>query len=279
MAKLGKDKFYRCFNLVSKHQSLFLDKDDAAEELIDMCDNNKQFELLDELLTRFYYMDEDIYNLILNDIANHIKDNGYSSIDTTILAMAHNRESDSSQAVLDDLKIPLAECGRKFRMVSRFDQIRKEYKRGARNFIVIDDFIGTGNTCINHFNDYLKDKLENANIEFCFVAGMKEGIDNCINQGIRVYCPWIMGKGITDHYSDKTKDEKINEMLQLEAKLAKKINDTNLVDYSLGYGKTESLFCRVRKNIPNNVFPLFWWKQYSNNNKRKPLFHRIQNGY
>ena len=43
--------------------------------------------------------------------------------------------------------------------------------------------------------------------------------------------------------------------------------------------ESEALFCRKSKNVPNNVFPIFWWKRYADNSDRKTLFIRSQSGY
>lgn len=50
-------------------------------------------------------------------------------------------------------------------------------------------------------------------------------------------------------------------------------------EYHLGYGQAESLFCRKNKNVPNNVFPLMWWKGYADHTHRNTLFVRLQEGY
>ena len=55
--------------------------------------------------------------------------------------------------------------------------------------------------------------------------------------------------------------------------------DCENCEHHLGYGQAESLFCRKNKNVPNNVFPLMWWKQYADHTHRNTLFVRLQEGY
>ena len=52
-----------------------------------------------------------------------------------------------------------------------------------------------------------------------------------------------------------------------------------LKDNNFGYNHAEALYCRKYGNIPNSVFPIFWWKQYKDGSPRSPLFVRVQHGY
>ena len=116
-----------------------------------------------------------------------------------------------------------------------------------------------------------------ANVFFVLVAGMDDAIQKLRDQGISIFCYYQMIKAISNFYSNGIEIKQL--MGDLESKLAFQIDKTNLQDYSLGYKKTEAIFVRKNKNIPNNVFPIFWWKAYRDGSKRKTLFCRVQNGY
>ena len=46
--------------------------------------------------------------------------------------------------------------------------------------------------------------------------------------------------------------------------------------YKFGYEKSESLFVLENSNIPNNVFPVFWWPfNLEGERKRITIFKRL----
>jgi len=49
-----------------------------------------------------------------------------------------------------------------------------------------------------------------------------------------------------------------------------------LNQYHLGRKESESLFWIRNRSIPNNVFPIFWWKLNKKKSSRKPLFHHAK---
>ena len=79
-------------------------------------------------------------------------------------------------------------------------------------------------------------------------------------------------KGISDFYHEEDLEIKKNIMLTLESKLLKGRKS----DYfPFGYKKSESLFSIESYNIPNNVFPIFWWEK-TENGYRNTMFKRVQ---
>lgn len=111
------------------------------------------------------------------------------------------------------------------------------------------------------------------------MAGMKWAIDRCHRKAVALYCPWQMKKAISEEYASEIREGKCSTMKQLEGYLAESINSIQLREHSFGYHQAEAVFCRRMHNIPNSVFPLFWWKLYKDGSIRKTLFERIQNGY
>lgn len=61
-------------------------------------------------------------------------------------------------------------------------------------------------------------------------------------------------------------------MRTIEGKLSQSHNYRALP--SLGYGELQVALSIESKNTPNNVFPIFWWKYYSNYTVRDVLLHR-----
>lgn len=57
--------------LQQRQRAMLKDRDDVLLELYKLCDNDRQVELLKDLITRFDFFDEDIYNLALIEIVNY----------------------------------------------------------------------------------------------------------------------------------------------------------------------------------------------------------------
>ena len=256
-------------------------KEEALSQLYKLCDNDIQADLLKDLIIRFNCFDEEIYNLILTSIAKYIISLGYPPDETAIVAFAPNHEADSSQVMLQYLKVVMGMEGMPYPItINRFDRISKAYhKQNIRHFIAVDEFIGSGRTIINRNDFFQKLGLTSATIDFCIMAGMNEAIEIVKKEGISLHVEYDIKKGISQYYNGDKLITYTEEMRKLEAKLAKKINGTLLTDYNFGFGRAESLFTTLHGNIPNNVFPVFWWKIDSNQNKRVTLFTRVQDGY
>jgi hypothetical protein len=122
-------------------------------------------------------------------------------------------------------------------------------------------------------------KFPKATIDFCIMSGMEEAQSKLRAQGINVNIINLMQKGISDYFQGEELNIYIDSMNKLESKLADKIGRTKLSEHSFGYRRSESLYYKFNGNIPNNVFPLFWWKEYSGNRQRNTLFTRVQEGY
>ena len=83
---------------------------------------------------------------------------------------------------------------------------------------------------------------------------------------------WLL-KGISEMAPEDKKERYISEMLSLESKLSWKDKQHNL--YSLGYKQSETLFSIESTNVPNNVFPIFWWKHLAYGNERSTILRRL----
>ena len=58
-----------------------------------------------------------------------------------------------------------------------------------------------------------------------------------------------------------------------EAHLKPKIGKMKLKNYFLGYGESEALYFSEEYRVPNNVFPIFWWRlALDGESSWKPMF-------
>lgn len=280
MVKLSKLEYDWIFSLQKRQKTMLKGKEESLLELYRICDQDFQRNLLRDLLIEFHCFDDDIYNLALIEMSRYIINLGFPKEETAIVALCHDSNADSSQALLQDIKVPLARLsGTTYKTINRFDKIQKYYNQGYRYFIGIDEFTGSGDTIVNRYDDFIRQKFNDAVINFCIMAGMVHARKRIENNNIPINIVYLMKRGISDHYKNGDLENNIQGIHNLEDKLAAKIGITSLSDYHLGYKQSESLFTRLNRNVPNNVFPIFWWKAYSSNNNRLTLFDRIQDGY
>ena len=282
MDEITKAEIRFITELTKRQKFMLSEKQETLRELFYLCDTDEQRSLMHQLITDFYLMEDSVYNLCIFKIADCIMQTGLQDSDIVIMAMCSDHNLDSSQEVAKDIVFALAMKGwAQVKSCNRVDRFMKYYAMGYRHFFVVDDFIGSGHTLFTRSDNFKHQLKDNPyDLRFFFVAGMEDAVNNCINRGEQVYCSFIMKKAITSKFLDKADIEKYSKaMNDLEDKLADTVNATVLNDFRFGYRSSEAIFSRHNKNIPNNVFPIFWWKAYKNNSKRDTMFMRIQDGY
>lgn len=280
MIKFSQIEYNWILSLQRRQKTMLNGKDESLLELYRLCDEDTQRNLIRDLLIKFDCFDDEIYNLALIEMSRFIINLNYPQDKVAIVALCHDSSADSSQAILDDIKVPLAKLsGFSYKTINRFDKIKKAYNQGYRHFIGIDEFTGSGSTIENRFNDFVRNNYNGSTINFCIMAGMSHTKEFIEKLNIPLYIAYLIKRGISDYYINEDLENNMRRMSDLEDKLAPKINLTDLKDYRMGYKQSESLFTRLNKNVPNNVFPVFWWKAYANEKKRLTLFDRVQNGY
>ena len=279
--KLKKEDFNRVYGLYPK-QPWLCDKESNLIELIELCDTIEHKDLIIDLLSEFKYLDQKVLNSFLNYLSDCIiNDSGFQEDTTIIASITADDIADSSQKVLDYIKVPLFKMGwSNVTTVNRFNGIPKYILKGKTQIILIDEFIGSGKTILHRLrgtHGWPKEKFE---IKFCFLAGMEYAIKNIEDQGYEVFCPLLLKKGISERYEEPIATNVIARMKELEDKLAPQINIHSLSTFSLGYNDTQALYSleSCLGNTPNSVFPIFWWPRYSNDNSRNTLLTRVEQG-
>ena len=259
--------------------------DAAVVDMLRPCRNEDDCALICEL---FLQLNENIvdeakcYDLLCQmalAIKKHETEGEHTAL--CIMRTKNDKDADGSQAIINELKMPLAltvDFKYGYSTVC-FEEIHRLYNKGYRHFVVVDDFIGSGKTVEARYNHFLNLHLEGATMNFYFLAGMAKGISYCKNRSISVYCCQIMHKGISGYYQKEDKLKRIWSMRYLESQLGSERGETKLKENSWGYGHAEALYCRQFGNIPNSVFPIFWWNRYYDGAKRESVFTRVQDGY
>lgn len=280
MSDITKEKFRLIFEL-SQKQPWIVDKFEALQDLLwNECDEQSKRDLVLELIDRFVYVSQDKYIELIESLTNKIIDEDtLTDKNTQIVAMAADSSPDSSQYLLYDLKICFVKRGwNKHKQVNTFGGSYKTYKNDPnyKNIVLVDEFIGTGCTVINRVKE-IKKVYGNAGVyDFSIfvkvLAGTDQGIKAIREEGINVEALITLKKGISDYYGENILEQKKHLMLQLEQLLSTECGTQILP--SFGYGQTESLYSRQNGNVPNSVFPIFWWPGLRSGNDRKVLLTR-----
>ncbi|NOR55230.1 MAG: hypothetical protein GQ531_03385 [Sulfurovum sp.] len=245
---------------------------------IEDCENNSERDLIIDLINRITYLDNKRYHKILEGFVKDIIDK-YNNDETIIYSTSMDETPDSSQGLLYDMKVKFAECGwDTMNGQNRMSKVLKS-SRTKKNILIVDEFIGSGQTMINRVDtvksELAKENIQDYNIHIYAVAGSQEGLYRLMENSIDFTCEIELSKGISDIYKNEEITLKINEMKRLESLLSEENGKCELSRMHLGYSRTEALFKRENGNTPNNVFPIFWWKYYANNSKRKTLMTRM----
>lgn len=276
------NSFITLYYLLRQNQWLE-DESIALYELWDKCDNNDKKHIVKDLLERFDYLTSRDIRDYCKEISRYIVDkwriNGKG---TKIVAINDGKKPDGSQYILEAIKNKFSDVDgwteENFRN-SLLTMGEASYQlRNKQNLILLDDFVGTGKT-IERKVIWLKEKIKekrkkNIKIYFVAIAIMEQSIPIIKNLDIEFYAPLILKKGITDKYKGEEKEKYIDAMIDLEKLLADVYKKMPLP--SFGYGKSETLFAIEGINVPNNVFPIFWWPVYKDNKKRKTILKRVR---
>lgn len=145
--------------------------------------------------------------------------------------------------------------------------------------ILVDDFVGTGRTANERIKKYEEDMIKlglSVEVYFFSLAGMKMGF-KLLDANERKYKTCMqLKKGTQLSFAPNEIENSRESIKMMERILSNKIKQKKLSKYTLGWGRSEALYSWEKFNIPNNVYPIFWWSLYNNQGKRKTMFNRMQ---
>jgi hypothetical protein len=274
---LSYESYMKLFDLM-KNRHWLEDESKATYDLWNLCSSIEKQDLIYELLCRFEFITSRELNKLCQNIANHITQSwNLTNIGTKFVATSKDQRPDGSQFIIQALKNNFANMPNwsESNFVNNLNTIGQvAYQlRDNQKIILIDDFIGTGKTILRKIK-WLQDKISkkkktNVCLYVVSIAIMKSAVDDIKTLVFDCYASLILNKGISDYYP-----QKIKTMLELEQYLASHYKGESLP--SLGYGKSESLFAIEGINVPNNVFPIFWWPVLNDFSIRDTIFKRIR---
>lgn len=277
---MKKEDFNKYYKLLPK-QSWLAEKEEEIICLINTCTDYSHTRLIFDLLERFHYVNREIFRTYLELIANYIVyETKFDKERTQIVATTMDSDPDSSQWILHELKPFLTEKGwNNVKMTTHFHRgVRKLNREGLNQLVLVDEFIGSGRTVDVRINYLKKHAKVEYQIRACFLAGMEHGIQRVDKNFEDFRCFLRLKKGISETYEGARRDEAIKDMTLLEGFLLPEINNKKLADYHLGFNQAEALYSSYG-NVPNSVFPFFWWPYNDRSVSRYPILTRYERGF
>lgn len=282
--KIDKEAFNDVMSLISEKDWL-RKKSSALLDLWNLCDQRDEQELLKELFDRFLYVPlssiDDINNEFVKKITSHWN---LVHSRTIISGVSDKDQPDGSMLGLQLLKGNFdSDDGWKEKNFITSITEASHKVRSNDDLILFDDFIGSGKTLINkikYINKINKERgVKLKSLRVISYASMKEAKDNIFDNSEKVtdiYSFYEVKKGISDYCEKEVAELKMKSMMNLEGKLSQKFRRLKVSDHSLGYKKSEALYCLENSNCPNNVFPIFWWPKLLTDEKRETVLKRIR---
>jgi hypothetical protein len=271
--KIDHILYRKIFDLVNKKNWLEV-RDGQLIALLNICTTERQQELIFDLVSRFHYSGDADLRRSAEKIAQTIsRDWKLSAFETRIVAIADRDEVDGSQFLTQALKqhFVRSEGWNSSHFLGQVTAVAS-FNTDIRNVVLIDDFIGTGKK-ISRKHKWVVKKLAElgceAEIFVCSMASMEASIPVLEGLEVKYFSDVWLKKGISDHFEGDALANARTDMIELESKLQDLPSG-----YKFGYKGSESIFYQEPFNVPNNVFPIFWWGLWASSKFEAPLFNR-----
>lgn len=223
--------------------------------------------LLQELLEKFIYVGLDECEDLLNQIINKLEQWGCKLSNTVFLAIRTDpRENDGSNVFQKQLQDRLFGGWRKKNFVNFFDYRHRFHTVVSFDkVILIDDFIGSGDTMADRLQTFLKvigEVNPDAEVYVVALAGMKVAkIKHPELNDDHVFVPlWLSSAFVRG--ADVSRTAIMDEILTRLHKTNDNSQRHSIKKYGYGYGDTAALYYNVHYRIPNNVLSIFWWGRF-----------------
>lgn len=274
-----REIFAASMNLLQKQVWLFQKSAEFAALLAE-CPSDHHRQMIIDLLARTTYVSAGRYVDIINQMREHVETVWNLTPANTLFVSSNNKDHiDSSKEVLNQLKSSAwtSPAWKKQQFHVAFSSAIEAAKNGY-TLVIADDFVGSGGSMLKALDWFVKEadnKKISIDLRVLTAGGCEEGVSTIVNKGYTVKCMLTIKKGLSDYLSGALLSDALSQMKELEDALAAKIKGgAGFGNYRLGWGKQEAIYVRQGGNTPNNVFPIFWWRQLKHGNVRSPIMHR-----
>lgn len=250
---------------------------EALFQLWSLSENDEQKSLIEHLIKNFSFIDGRKLNESSKNLSSQIElEWKLKPANTFLVATCGDEKPDGSQSIIQILKNKFSNDWRESNFFNSLPIGANEIPDNS-NIILVDDFIGTGDTIEKKMNYLIstieKRSLKNMTIRIICLAAMEFSKEVLDNLKVDYYSVHWLKKGIIELVEEGKREVAIQSMEELEKKLQKNYRGRKLPNF--GYKRSEALYALEANNIPNNVFPIFWWPFYKGGVSRKTLFRRI----
>lgn len=267
--------FKSIFNLGLQYEWLITCDQGFMELWSSTGEDINQKKLILYLVHKFLYVDSNKADEFCGMIVRQITEKwGLQPRNTTITAACDNSNPDGSQLMVQKLKNRFPFHWREFDFSNSLPEALYKKLNSDDNLVICDDFIGTGLTIerkTRYALNVIRERgLENVQLYIVSFAAMQ------FSKTVITYplysCEWLL-KGISETLTGDNLIVATKIMEGMEGLLRPRIGRQYLPKF--GFKRSESLYNYENDNIPNNVFPIFWWKKYKDNKFRVPMFRKI----
>jgi hypothetical protein len=231
--------------------------------LLNEYSTSQQRALLISLLRRTMYVTMAEYHEAFDQIREHIENVWQLDTQTTMFvsANADGRISSSHEALNNLRNTNWSSAIPKQRFVNKFVDAVDGCKNNW-NLIVVDDFVGSGQTVQNAVKWLASKAQEDGKHVAIFIVTVSAclgGLQALAAGGASVFAKLSVPKAISDLLPAAERPAAVAVMTSIEDALQVRCADGVLQKYRFGWGQQEAVFYRDHGNTPNNVFPVFWW--------------------
>ncbi len=146
----------------------------------------------------------------------------------------------------------------KLRLPDDFNLLKEQFIADRDLLVLIDDFVGTGNTANEIFKELFElEKFNNNNTILLSLVAQERGV-KAIKEvsGVETYYEKAEPRGLSDSFEGIELEQHKSVAGKMERSL--KIPE----EYHLGFEESEALVSIMNKS-PNNTFPVFWYETKS----------------
>jgi|AntRauTorcE11898_2_1112593.scaffolds.fasta_scaffold01912_3 hypoxanthine phosphoribosyltransferase len=275
-SKIGASDFVKLTQLHLDYEWLTYEPE-ALFELWCLSENNEQQDLIEHLIKNFSFINGRNLNESSRTLSSHIESEwDLKPNNTFLVATCGDAKPDGSQSIIQVLKNKFSVNWKESNFFNSLPIGANEIPDNS-NIVLVDDFIGTGDTIsrkLKYVNETIeKRELQNVTVRIISLAAMEFSKDILNNLKVDYYSVYWLKKGINELIEEAGRESATQSMVELENKLQKRYQGKKLPNF--GYKGSEALYALEANNIPNNVFPIFWWPFYKGGHLRKTFFSRI----
>jgi hypoxanthine phosphoribosyltransferase len=172
----------------------------------------------------------------------------------TIIDRPKNKSGENLLAIIELSEYRGLSHSKKFIFPQSFSKFKYIFKKNNDLLILVDDFVGTGDTANDVLKYYFKlSKFNYKNTIILSLVSLNQGVKDVLTRSnVKVFQAKIKERAISDYY--KTKEE-----IDINTLKVKSMEETLRceLDLSLGYKESQALISIMNKS-PNNTLPVFW---------------------